>query len=643
MNTLLLSQLPAESRAEINAWDAAFTSITGPVTRAFPVIAGQFGVSVATAMRKYYAWRERGLAGLVNGSHHPAVAAALRCEDTLHPDTIEYYRQLCFENGRKCRPAYRALVRAFFKGEAIPGLPPGTPRLKLPAGWTSSNFSRHNPTKFELKAARQGLRAAAEFRPLVYTTRREMYFFQELQFDDVWHDAEAVLLGRNQRVRPLQLGALEVLSACLFEWCIKPRIRRDDDTRTNLGPNDHLFLLAAIFGKYGHNPRGTRMNFESGTAVPPAEAIDLIHKLSGGEVVCRIGKTSCETAFLGQYPGSSKGNFRTRAMLESLWNLTHNESGNRLTFPGQFGSNSRTNAPEDLHGRGREQDLILRAMPALPAWVIENLRMPLPEWHQALRAINELNEGMNQRGLLPGTEHAIEGFVEAGLVTTDFDFPGWGLISRADFEQRLAQCDPQQQLAIRAMVNGVPRKLSPREVFNLGVRGQLSTLNPQPSTLTKWRPEALAQLLYPARRDGVVRVGKDHLVTFDDQDISPEPLRFLAHHFSPGDEFECVCNPMVPDLLFIYDAAPARRGAWLGVLKSWGRVSRADSAAVGERIGQAEKVKRQLLTPVVQAGDRLTRQRLEMLENNNQVLQQHAAEQSAAEDDLDNALSRSLE
>ena len=262
--TLSLSRLPAEAREEAARWHAALTGVTAPVTRSLRQIAADLGVSYQTAVRRYYAWKERGVAGLVSGRVHPDFAESR--QGALSAELREYYRQLCFENQRKCRPAFRKLCREFFAGADIPGLAPGTDRCRLPAGWTYSNFQQHAPTKFELRAGRQGLRAASEFRPLVYTSRREMHFFQELQFDDVWHDIECSLLDRCQRVRPQQLGAMDVLSACLCEWCIKPRIRRDDDSRVSLGPNDMIYLLAAIFGKYGHSAQGTRLNLEAGTA-----------------------------------------------------------------------------------------------------------------------------------------------------------------------------------------------------------------------------------------------------------------------------------------------------------------------------------------------------------------------------------------
>lgn len=627
LEALTLAKLPETQRAELDRWAAAFAAISEPITHAFARLARELGSTEGTVKGRYYRWKNEGLPGLIDRAKNPEFA--LEKNSGLSAETIEEYRRFCIENGRKCRPAYKKLVRHFFEGQDIPGVPHGIKRDRLPAGWSEDNFYRHAPTPFECKAARQGLRAAIDARPLVYTSRREMYLLQEVQFDDVWHDVECVMFGgRDQRVRPMQLGAMDVFTACLLEWCLKPRIRREDDTRVNLGRYDTLFLVAALLAKYGHNPRGTRLNFEGGTATLPDEAIDLVHKLSGGQIVCRIGQASNNEAFLGQYRGTAKGNFHTRALIESFWNLTHNETADRLQFPGQTGSLARVNAPEDLHGRAKAMDLMLRAMPALPEWVFQNLRKPLPEFSEAARAIGEINERMNMRGSLPGTEHAIEGFIEAGLVTTDFDFPGMAVMSRHEFEDRLASLTDEQRAATLALVKATPRKMSPREaVSHCQAREQLR----------RWRRAELALLLYPARREKVEFVSKSHEIVFQDQDLAPGILRFDAAHYEPGDAFEVVCNPLVPDLLFIYDARPSKRGAWVDVLKC-ATVSRADDAAVKERMAAAERSKAHLLAPLVKLGDRLTESKLADAEHNAAVLDGHqqerhsrAAEARAAE------------
>ncbi len=149
-------------------------------------------------------------------------------------------------------------------------------------------------------------------------------------------------------------------------------------------------------------------------------------------------------------------------------------------------------------------------------------------------------------------------------------------------------------------------------------------------------------LLYPAKRDKVEVVDKSHRIVFQDKDISPSPLIFDAVKQEPGDAFEVVCNPLVPDLLFIYDARANRRGAWVDVLKC-ATVSRADDAAVKERMAEAQRSKHRLLTPLVKLGDRLTEQRVADAEHNNAVILAHHAGTAQDEAETDRILMDSFE
>src|SRR4051812_26772521 len=78
---------------------------------------------------------------------------------------LEHWRGLAGANQRKCRPAWRKLIQqwgAWMAGDrksAIPGYercPAADPRTGRPRGWEYSNLMRHQPTRFELVAQRQG-------------------------------------------------------------------------------------------------------------------------------------------------------------------------------------------------------------------------------------------------------------------------------------------------------------------------------------------------------------------------------------------------------------------------------------------------------------------------------------------------------
>lgn len=644
VSSFQLAELPADEQARVNAFHAELCRIKerirdGDLTleAAWKEAAAALGMNWKTIRGRWYEWLRRGIFALINGAQHPAFGKAF--DGKIHEDTKAYYRRLCLDNQRNNGSPWKKICRQFRNGEPIPGVAADVDRLSLPPGWTQSNFSRFAPTPFEKKAARIGLKGAAAYRPLVFLSRREMYVFQEIMFDDVRHDLEVCKLGdRSQTGRINQLGALDVFSANYFAWLKKFRATRDDDSRVDLSPNEMIFLLAYILGRFGYNPRGTRLILEAGTASLKKSirevTIELLRRISGGKITVEIGGVDSSPAFLGHYVGASKGNFRRRSMIESFHNPLHNETADREIFPGQTGSNARLNAPEQLVGQQRAQDELLAAMPALPEKVIVTLRQVFPEYHEACRAIDAVIERLNLRGSVPGTQHRIEGFVEGGLVTTDFDVPGVGLVSRADFEARLAGRSPDEQRTLMAVCKPIARKLSPHEVL----KGQLSDLK-------RWRNDELAQLVYQARREKIETVSKSHEIVFQDKDISPEPMRFDAARLMPGDALEVVCSPLMPSVLWIYDARPSRRGAWLGLLRG-GRASRVDHEAVKEQIENAERSKHRLLGGMADYAETVARRRAEDLEHNNAVLEEFASEkarsESQVEAEIDAALSRSV-
>lgn len=615
MNTLALALTSHADRHTATVLARKFADVPPPGahrTARLKELVTETGLPYGTLLRKFYSFQRAGVLGLVNARTHPDL---VREKSAITPETQEFFATLCIENQRKHRPAWRALCRMFFAGEDIPGLPPGTPREELPAGWSETTFRQFAPTRFEATSARLGLRAASAFRPLVATTRSQMRFFEELQVDDVWHDVQCVMMGQRQVVRPLQLGVMDVFSACLVQELIKPRVTLEDGSRTNLDANDMVYLFAGLLGQYGHHPAGTTFNCESGTAAPPDALIDLVHRLSGGAVKFRVGKANNFSAMLGSFPGVGKGNFRLRAVIESYHNIAHNETANRMLLDAQTGLNSRTAQPEDLEGRTKEMRLVLAAVPYLPEWVVKNLRKPMPEWHEALRAIQEVNALINRR-----TQHDCEGFVEAGLVETEFTLPNLGTLSREDFEGRLARIpDPAQREMFQAMAEPRARKLSPWEVAQQR-RGELH----------RWKPHELALLLYLARREGVVRVRQDHLVVIQDAELAPGKLLFDASRHAPGEEFECAINPAVPDLLFLYDARAAHRGAWRGVLRSIHRAPRTDTEAMAAAIKESESTKHLLLARVKQLGSRLAERRLRVGESGIEELREVVAEMETA-------------
>lgn len=596
-------QLPSDVRTEINQWISALATVQKPVGQCLAAIARRMGVSPQTARRKYDDWRaSQDWRVLVNRAKVPEKRGAIT------PEFAEYWKNLCERNGRKCAAAYREFVRQFRAGAMIPGMDPATPRDFLPDGFTYDNLMRHAPTKFELAAARIGRGAAADFRPKIFTTRVGLSVGQRYIFDDLWHDFKVVMVGQRRPMRLLQLHAHDLFSGCQFARGLKPRME-DPETGSSVGlrEDEMLFLVASVLGEFGYHAEGCVLMVEHGTAAINEPLEKLLFDLTAGKIRVERSGIQGASAFAGQYPGRGKGNFRFKAALESLGNLIHNETANLLAFPGQTGSNSRVNLPEELHGREKLADTLALAMVALPAQIAAQLRLPFLEVNAARWAVEEVMERINRR-----TEHELEGWLEAGLTTIDFQLPGRALMPATEW----ALLAPADQHALQNLVKPLPRKLSPREVFDSGRRG-----------LTRFRPEQVAALLQQ-RQGREVAVRADHLIVFEDQLVSPEPLHYLAHHFAPGDKFRAVVNPWAPETLHLFDA----RGGWCGAVEAWQRVRHDDIEGLHRQMGQAAKVEKELLAPLAARGRELTQKRIEDTRHNAAVLDEHAqVEQARAE------------
>jgi hypothetical protein len=605
-------QLPAEVRADVELWLAELATVTKPIQKSLRTVAARLGVSLPTARRKYDIVRGGGSwRALVNKSKVPE-------DRNRNREFISYWQGLCKQYGRKCKPAHREFIRQFMAGLPIPGIDASVSRKKLPPGFSYDNLMHHRPSDFELTAARIGRSAAADYRPKIFTTRMGLAVGQHIMFDDMWHDFKVVTLGQRRPMRLLQLHAHDLFSACQFARGLKPRLENPDGTSIGLKENEMLFLVAHVLAEFGFHPDGCELMVERGTATIREPMEKVLFDLTAGRVTVKRCGIQGISAFGGQFPGCSKGNFRFKASLESSHNLIHNETANLCQIPGQTGSNSRLNKPEEMDGREHHAAALIKAMAALPAERAALLRLPFVEYNNARWLIDEIMERINRR-----TDHELEGWVESGLTTMDFELPDIGVISA----QKYLALPPEKQAAIASIATPLPRKMSPREVFDSGRRN-----------LVRLRPEQTALLLRDVS-GREVPVGPDHLLTFEDDDISPAPLHYMAHHFAPGDKFRVVVNPMSPNTAYLFDA----RGAWIGVVTAWQTIRRDDVAGLHRQLGEARKIESELLAPLAATGSRLTRQRIEDAQHNAEIIKGFHASRAEVDDDGDEALRRAMQ
>ncbi|MCX8156176.1 MAG: hypothetical protein N3J91_07000 [Verrucomicrobiae bacterium] len=551
----ILPALTTRERMELLAWISTLETIQPPYQSAYREIASRFGVSTATVRRKHDLLRRLGPAAL-------APARADR-EPALAPELIEFWKSLCQLNQRKSKPAYRLLLKKFFAGEPIPGIPNDQPRNQLPRGWSYRNFMRFSPNRFELTAARIGRSAAAAYRPLVFTTRRHLQVGQFFVFDDLWHDHFCNILDTRQCGRPLEFHALDLASGCKFAWGMQLRAERPDGTETGLTESAMRFLLAYVLAEFGYNPiTGTTLIVEHGTAAIREDVERLLHSLSNGKITVHRGGIQRTPAFPGQFSPAGRGNPRAKAHLESLTNLIHNEMG---FIPGQTGP-TRDARPEGLHGLLQYNQKLLSAAAALPEDLARELKFPVLEFRRFQELAGQIYDAINSR-----TDHQLEGWEDRHTI------------------------DPS---------TGLLRRLSPREVFDAG----------RPH-LTPLPPHATAMILGPDL--GVERtVGANHIIEFQDRSVAHARLRFLATELQPGSQVITVLNPFHPSALFTFD----QHGRFIAALPRLDPVDRADIEAIHRACGRAAAIEAELLAPVAARGAALTRARAHMHAHNAAVL-----------------------
>lgn len=609
-------RLPAGARGQVDRWFSLLSSVTPPLVPALAAVAREMGVSFSTARRKYYTLRRGG------GDWRALVDLRATTPTPAEPDlpeaTVGWFEELIVANGRKIRPAWRQALRELRAGKPVPGLPPGWERHRMPPGWSYQNVCKRTRLgQFQLTAARVGRTAASAHRPHVHTTRVGLQVGQRIQFDDLWHDFMVVRVGSPKPMRLLQLSALDVFSACCFTRGLKPRIEDPESgKRLNLREDDMLFFLVHVLTDFGYHPDGCTLVVEHGTAAIREDIETLLHDLTGGKIrVIRSGIQS-SAAHPGQFNLGTGGNFRLKAHLESLHNLIHNETANTLLLPGQTGSNARTNLPEELAGREKHLERLLKAAALLPQHLRDQFRLPFVEERVAVQLVNDLLELINCRH-----DHDLEGWEEAGLTTIDFEVAGLGRLTGS----AVLALDPAKRAAIEAVATPIARKLSPREVFDTGRH-----------RLTRLRPEQAARLLHG--RQAVEATVRHGLITFENRAIAPGTLRYLAHHWTDGDKFAVVVNPFAPEVAHLFDA----RGAWVGTVQAWGRVPHHDTEALQAQMGRAARVEREMLEAVRSAAVPITTRRLEDARHNTRLIRQHAASLQADQDTATDALIQAM-
>jgi hypothetical protein len=583
-------------------------------TAGYRMAARASGYSVPTIKRTFGAWGRQGWKGLIRKYKAPA---------GLPEPFKQYWKALCERHQRSSKAAWRQLIRdwrAWLRGDAtcaMPGYthaPAADRKTGIPAGWGYENLINYGPNAFEQKAARQGTVAAFSHTALVFTTRVGLKVGQFIQFDDVWHDHKVNVLGQRMAQRPLEFNALDVYSAYKCAWAMKPIMENVDPNSksktTRLNEREMLLLTIGYLATEGYRTdTGTTLIVEHGTAAISEELEAMLLELTDGCV--KINRSGIDTseAFIGQFGGAGKGNFRMKASLESLHNLMHNEF---QALPGQVGRN-RDNSPAELHGRDKLNNSLLRAIAAVSESepeLAKQIVLPYVEYNQFQRFAELVYERINNR-----TDHQLEGWVKAGLTTTvwrpDASLPWMD-------QSKLTAMPDANRLATMALIESDPdllrtRKMSPAEVWHQG-RKELVKL-----------PRSSAAMLLKDAIGKKVKVNTGGNIEFHDKDAGPEVFRFLARVkdangretiLNSKEKFTGVMNPYFPDTLDLFDD----NDRWIGSCPTIHAASKADEQGIKDAMAEAASINAKLRQPLQFRGNAILKQRLEDTERNNRML-----------------------
>lgn len=593
-----------------------------PVGAAIEREAVKLHVSAPTLRRRYDRYRATGDWKLLK-DRRKAKGGADGEEGVLFTaEFLVHWRTLCGANKRTrgTKAAWRTLVAAWRRGEAVPGyaaLPLASPVTGLPEGWSYKNLLRHALTKFEAKALRQGLRAAADYRLQVRTTRVGGRVGELLFFDDMWHDCKVNVLGHQEAYRPLEFAGLDWFSGCRFAWGIKARIRDQVTGKAvNFRKADFPLFLLNVLCRFGYrtDERGTTLGIELGTTALDGTMEKLLLDHCGIRVM--RGGVENRKAHVGQWGVETGGNFRAKALLEGNHDLAHNYVGH---VRGQVGMNP-DHAPEELAAMERENTRLLKAALALPPEAQELLAFPFPTLTAYLPIVQQAYAEMNAR-----IDHEIEGYEEAGLVASEYrlalDLP-W------QPHGQLLLMPPESRAIVAAAIQAQgltrARKLSPGEVYHHGSR-----------ELTRMPDELVAIFLtaWAEANENVFReekVKRTQEFYFDDSAVGPGTFYFEARvngrALTVGETFLVHVNPFNADLLFVFDA----RKAFVGVCRRRVLPNRMDRPAMEKMFGQVERAHAELRDRLVPLGERVIAERIEDMNRNAALLAPSSEERTRA-------------
>jgi hypothetical protein len=561
------------------------------------------GADWKTIERWYYKW--------INARRDDRVLIDFRKLSKRERKTplLHCYKWYCERNQRASLPAWRAMIRDLMDGKVLTHyggdwtkafreehgdeapLPRHCPydMLNPPKGWKYSTLQKlAGLTDYERKASRVGATAAADCVLPVLTTRVGLHAGEAIEIDDKYHDANTNFAGQTGSVRVLEFKAIDGLSGKRLAYGLRPRtVDEETGKRDNLKEKELRFMLAHLFCNVGFYREGCWIASEHGTAAVRGRLKERLSRLSNGRIKVVYSSILGAQVHEGLWPGRGKGNFKLKAMCESLHGFDHNELA---SLPGQVGKD-RDHCPEQFHGLDAYNTELLKAMCTLTEAQRQLLRSEILPFHTYCRLVAEVYDRMDDR-----KDHRLEGWEACGFEKGEIFNAALGRWFDAS---ALDQMTPDERTATAAVLRMHPewtrvRRLSPREVWH----EQRENLD----RLSRW---ALTDIM--EREDGFsLSVQKDGTLRFRDRYLGPDVHVYHANVTTPAGfrqdlvplrEYWCYITPYEPENLYVCNASD---DSILGIAPRYDRAPKYDFDAVHALQG-AQNHRRALLNAPIKA------------------------------------------
>lgn len=571
----------AEAVAEARA-----TAAPGRIGEAVEALARRFGVSVATARRRWDAYGLRGPEGMVRGNRVPRHAARSRWEAV--------FRRYCENDRNTSVNAWRLMIDDLRAGRALEGVgtwrdcwaaehpfeaaPPECPRDYVPLGASYNNLlraARSNPDfLFSIAATRLGRKAAHRFLLPVLKTRLGLPVGAMTEYDDVWHNTDVLVPGHPKAVQPLEFAGYDVASGFKRSSLVKPRLVRADGARDNLKEQQFRFLFAYDHIVAGFHRDGVTDIVEHGTTAIRDKVRRQIAGIPGwGRLITiRDSGVLSEQAHAGLFIGNGGGNFRLKALCEGAHNIMHNRLA---SLPGSRGRDAE-HMHESQAALVKYEERLLAAAAKLPPDLAAFIEAGLLTFDQYMAAFRQI-----EASLMDDPEHALEGW--AGKEVAEYSLGGGAWRPASE----LLDMGDGERAAIAAFLSAHPecRRVRPMSRREAWAAGQRDLVRVDEWEMPAFLDAKLDAVELTVRDNGLVGIrnelyfGRDEVFyqagAMKDRDgyvrAIPPRTRILA-------EF----NPLVPGKIWVLSKEDGRT---LGVCPVYNRAPAYDRRAVEAAMG----------------------------------------------------------